>query len=205
MINKFLKVNFICRIFQNLFKFFYRNNSFLRTYCLSLVRMICENCQTSIYIIDDYGGGCTLCTNCGLVASSFLCLDESVYDKASEKMSHSLTNELDTQFQLQTSKFKTQSNVSFFASQDPHTLKLMIFNKKFEQIFQATQLHDLIGTESKLLYLEFEKKYSFKGRNIDFVICAFIFIAAKKNNYAINMFKKYWGSVAYKVKHVNKI
>ena len=63
----------------------------------------------------------------------------------------------------------------------------MNFKKRFEIIFQATQLHDSIGTDSKLLYLDFEKKYSFKGHNLDFIICAFIFIACKNKNYAMNI------------------
>jgi transcription initiation factor TFIIIB Brf1 subunit/transcription initiation factor TFIIB len=149
--------------------------------------MSCKHCLTDIYIIDDYSNGCVLCTNCGLVDSSFLCLDEAVFDKSTEHMSHSITSELDAQFQLSTAKMKTQSNVSFFSCQDPHTLKLMNFNRRFERIFQATQLHESVSTDAKLMYLDFEKKQSLKGRNLDFMICAFIFIVCQKKDYAMNI------------------
>lgn len=149
--------------------------------------MYCQNCNTERFVLDDYTNGCSVCTNCGLIANEYLLLDEAIFDKSTDCMSHSSVNQLETQFQLPTAKMKHQSNVSFFSSQDPHTLKLMNFNKKFKQIFDACQLHESIETEAKLLYLEFEKKESMKGRNIDFMICAFIFIVCQKKNYAMNI------------------
>jgi len=149
--------------------------------------MSCQRCNTNIYLLDDFTNGCSVCSNCGNVVNNSLCLDEATYDKSTECMSHSMTNHLESQFQLPTAKMKHQSNVSFFSSQDPHTLKLMNFNKKFKQIFNACQLHESIETEAKLLYLDFEKKESMKGRNMDFMVCAFIYIVCQKKNYAMNI------------------
>lgn len=149
--------------------------------------MSCQRCKTDRFLLDDYTNGCSVCTNCGLISNEYLLIEDAVFDKSTDCMSHSMTNELDTQFQLPMAKIKHQSNVSFFSSQDPHTLKLMNFNKKFKQIFDACQLHESIETEAKLLYLEFEKKHSMKGRSLDFMICAFIFISCQKKNYAMNM------------------
>lgn len=149
--------------------------------------MSCSRCNTSTYLLDDFTNGCIVCTNCGNVVNNVLCIDEAFYDKAADCMSHSLTNELDSKFQLSTAKLKSQSNVSFFSHQDAHTLKLVHFKKRFDCIFQATQLHESISTEARLMYLDFESKYSLKGRNLDIVICAFIFMACQKKQYAMNI------------------
>ena len=149
--------------------------------------MICERCNTGRYLLDDYTNGCSVCTECGMVANEHLCSEEAFFDKATERMSHSMSNELESKFQLPTAKLKNQSNVSFFSSQDSHTLKLMNFNKKFKCIFEACQLHDSIETEAKYMYLDFETKHSMKRRNMDIMICAFIFIACQKKNYAMNI------------------
>ena len=149
--------------------------------------MHCKKCQTEHFLLDDYENGCTVCTNCGLIASECLLVEEAVFDKSTEHMSHSMTNHLESQFQLPTAKMAHQSNVSFFSTQDPHTLKLIHFNKRFRQIFDACQLHESIETESKFLYLDFEKKNSMKGRNMEIMICAFIYIVCQKQNYAMNI------------------
>jgi len=149
--------------------------------------MICERCNTDRFLLDDYSNGYSVCTGCGLVASEYLYSEEAFFDKSIERMSHSMTNELESQFQLSTSKMKNQSNISFFSTQDPHTLKLMNFNKKFKHIFEACQLHESIAVESKHMYLDFEKNHSLKGRNMELMICAFIFMVCQKNNYAMNI------------------
>ena len=149
--------------------------------------MMCEKCNTDKYILDDVSNGCCVCTECGLVATSHLCSEEAFFDKSTERMSHSVSNGLDSHFQLDTLKMNNVNNITFFSTQDQHKLKMMNFNQKFERVFQATQLHESVGSDAKYLYIDFEKKHSFKGRNIEFVICAFIFIAAKMKNHAINV------------------
>jgi transcription initiation factor TFIIIB Brf1 subunit/transcription initiation factor TFIIB len=149
--------------------------------------VLCDHCKTDEYLVQDIGGGCEVCTECGLVAIDYIISDEAVFDKAINTMSNSMTTELDTMFSLPTAKIHDTSNITFFVTQDQHKLKLMKFNSKFNELFEQLQLHESIRIDAKYMYLEFEKNHSFKGQNIEIVICAFIYMSAKKNNYAVNV------------------
>ena len=145
--------------------------------------MICQKCKTDRFLLDDVTNGCIVCTECGLIAIEQLLSDEPYFDKDTEQMSHSITSK----FQLSSKKFKNQSFVSFFSTQDSHTLKLMHFHKRFEYIFNCMKIHESLGADAKMLYLDFENHHSLKGHNLDYMICGFIYIACKKKSCPINI------------------
>lgn len=145
--------------------------------------MNCEKCQTDRYIYDDEVNGCTVCTNCGLIANGLLICEESTWDKSMDCMTHSLCDK----FSLPMQKMKGVSYRSFFINQDPYTLKLMNFNKKLNIIFNSLNINESIREDVKNMYIECESKISFKGRNMDVIICSFIYIVAKKKNFPIDV------------------
>ena len=150
--------------------------------------MTCEQCKTDRFIKMDYSGGCYVCTECGLIANDHLISDEAYFDNSTESMSHTVRSQpIDDLFGLPTMKPKFTDNVTFFCTQDQHQLKLMKFNTIFTRVFQESCLNEVIGIEAKYMYLEFEKVHNFKGRKMELCVCAFIFIAAKKKNYAMNV------------------
>lgn len=145
--------------------------------------MNCERCLTHKYLREDELNGYTVCTNCGLVLNEHMISDEATWDKSNECMSHSFCDE----FSLPTQKVKGKSYLSFFTTQDPHTLKLMAFNKKFNRMFEYLEINESLREEARNKYLECERKMTFKGRNMEYVIGAFIYIAAKKTNFPIDV------------------
>ena len=150
--------------------------------------MICERCNTDKYLVIDNTGGCHVCTECGLVANCILISEEATFDKSTESMSHDVAAQpIESLFQLPTMKNKRTHDVAFFSTQDPHKLKLVKFNALFNRIFDGTCLNEVIGIEAKFMYLEFEKVRNLKGQKIELCVCAFIFLAAKKMNYAMNI------------------
>jgi len=129
--------------------------------------------------LDDHGQGCYVCTECGLVASGLFIADEAFFDKSIESMSHTEVFENNT--------------------------KLLKFKNSFDLIFDKLGLHDCIKNYAQDLYVMFEKDHTFKGRNINLIICAFIYIAGKANNYAINAHifgKEYEKDVMQNVKFI---
>ena len=145
----------------------------------------CTQCNTSLFIIDDRENGCYVCTNCGMVPVTTYFDENPSFDQSIQAYSHSVVND---QFSLNCAKLKRQSNISFFSQQDSQQLKRMKFSSRFNSIFNNLQLHDSLKTSSLAMYLDFEKQHTFKGRNLDHIIPAFIYIAAKNINYSIDVF-----------------
>ena len=145
--------------------------------------MNCENCETERYIYEDQENGCLVCTNCGLVANGVLISDEAVWDKSTESM----TNSYCDKFSLPMQKMKGMSYTSYFINQDQHTLKLMNFNKKLNEIFNRFKINESLRTDVQNLYVDCESKVSFKGRNMEVIICSFVYIVAKRRNYPIDV------------------
>lgn len=146
--------------------------------------MSCSHCQTSQFVRDDSENGCCVCTNCGLVCISTYFDERPSFDKASDTFNFPVTSD---PFSLNCVKLKSQSNIAFFSQQDSQQLKRMKFNSRFNSIFTNLQLHDSLKSKSLALYLDFEKQHNFKGRNLDHVIPAFIYIAAKHLNYSLDV------------------
>jgi transcription initiation factor TFIIIB Brf1 subunit/transcription initiation factor TFIIB len=63
----------------------------------------------------------------------------------------------------------------------------MNFNKKLNRIFNSLNINESIREDVKNMYIECESKISFKGRNMDVIICSFIYIVAKKKNFPIDV------------------
>lgn len=166
--------------------------------------MICERCQVQTHIIDDPANGCYVCTECGLVTSDQYMEDDAWFDKGSERISH----EECTPFQIPTHKPKSVSNKMFFSMQDPHQIKLVHFNKRFNAIAEHfPDFPDVILNEAKCMYLSLEKNTSLKGRNLDYIICAFIYLSAQRNNRALelNIFgKEYVNEILKSVQFVQE-
>ena len=146
--------------------------------------MDCSHCNTSSYVRDDPANGCCVCTNCGLIVVATYFNEGPTYDKATESFSNSVVDDM---FSLNCAKFKRQSNVSFFSQQDSRQLKRMKFSSRFNSLFRSLQLHDSLKTKSLDMYLNFEKNHTFKGRNLDHIIPAFIYIVAKDINYSLDI------------------
>lgn len=145
--------------------------------------MICERCNVATFIVDDPSNGCHVCTECGLVVSGIYTEDEAWFDKNTEHMSHEYTNP----FQLAMQKSHNVSYKMFFCMQDTHQMKLVNFHKRFQEVSHSFQdLPESIFEDAKTLYLSIEGKTNMKGRNLDLIICALIFVSAKKNRMAIN-------------------
>ena len=63
----------------------------------------------------------------------------------------------------------------------------MKFSGRFNSIFNRFQLHESLKTKSLAMYLDFEKLHNFKGRNLDHIVPAFIYIASKDINYSLDI------------------
>ena len=145
--------------------------------------MNCEQCQTGLYIFDDEENGCSVCRSCGLIVNGILMCEESTWDKSMNCMTHSHCDK----FSLPMQKMKGMSYTSFFINKDQHTLKLMNFNKKLNNIVNCFSINDALREDVQNMYVECESKLNFKGRNMDVIICSFIYIVAKRRNYPIDV------------------
>jgi len=146
--------------------------------------MYCSHCKTSQFVRDDPTNGCYVCTSCGLVVVSTYFDESPTFDKANDSFSNSVVSD---PFSLNCTKLKRQSNISFFSQQDPNQLKRMKFSGRFNSIFNSFQLHDSLKTKSLAMYLDFEKYHNFKGRNLNHIVPAFIYIASKDIHYSLDV------------------
>ena len=63
----------------------------------------------------------------------------------------------------------------------------MNFNKKVNDVFASFNINESMREDVKNLYVEYESKVNFKGRNMRMIVCSLVYIIAKKRNYPIDV------------------
>jgi transcription initiation factor TFIIIB Brf1 subunit/transcription initiation factor TFIIB len=151
---------------------------------------MCKQCKTDQYTIEDTANGNYVCTACGLVDSGTVFVSTPAFDGEMNTWSNYETHNV---FSLNTQKPNQVKNVTFYTTQNQRDLKLLKFNKRFNECFHSLQLPEPVGECAKDLYLIYERKHSCKGRSMDCMVYAFIQLAAEKKSYGLNL-EKYLGS-----------